>query len=195
MRYGPNIVKQMTEELQKVPNVRYVCKKLGIHHSTFYRWMGAHFTFHQSVETALTLGRKTINDAAESVIITGVQNGDYRSATYWLSHNHERYISVDRVQYYQYLDRHDLEFIQKDVPRESIFDAMFKYYFLLEDKYSREQAKKIIDPFVDVVSHEDNELKKVFYAAYDEWKENRISYTEKQLKVQETDPNRSNGKK
>ncbi len=183
MKYEQDIVKQITEELQKIPNIRYVCNKFGIHHSTYYRWVVLHFKFHQAVVGALAIGREQMNDAAESVIISGIQNGDIKAAIHYLSHNHERYIRTERVRYYQYLDKENLKFMKKEIPDESQFENLLKYYMLLEDVYPKKKAKTIIDPLIKITCHGDEELETIFYSVYEESKKSKTSYAEKQLQL------------
>lgn len=182
MRYSKKIVKQITEELQKIPNIRHVCQKVGIDHSTFYRWMTKHFEFHKAVEDAIYFGRKNINDAAESVIVSGIQRGDLKSAQYWLSHNNERYVPERRVKYFQYLEHFDLEFLKKEVPDDSEFERLFRHYFIEEETYGKEEAKKRIEIILEVVCQNDPQLKDVFYAAYTEWKDRKKDYLHKMSK-------------
>jgi hypothetical protein len=69
MKYGPKITNEICEELIKTPNIRYVSKKMGIDHSTFYRWMSHHHTFFKVVTSYLEIGRDRMNDVAEGVIM------------------------------------------------------------------------------------------------------------------------------
>jgi len=185
MKYEQDIIKKITDELQKIPNVRYVCNKFGIHHSTYYRWVVLHFKFHQAVVGSLAIGREQMNDAAESVIINGIQNGDIKAAIHYLSHNHERYIRTERVRYYQYLDKENLKFMKKEIPDESQFENLLKYYMLLEDVYAKKKAKTIIDPLIKITCHEDTELEDIFHSVYEEYRKSKTSYDEKrsQLKL------------
>ena len=53
MRYSIDIEERIIKELEKVPNIRYICNKVGIDHSTFYRWLLRHPTFNKEVMVAL----------------------------------------------------------------------------------------------------------------------------------------------
>lgn len=177
MRYSEDIIKQITEELQKVPNIRYVCNKVGIGYSTFYRWMCDHHEFHKAVEGALLLGRETTNDAAQGVIISKIQAGDFQAAKYWLGHNHEQYISPDRVPYHQYLERHRLEFLKRKTDEGDRFEALYKQYLEIEeslDPYEPEVAKEKMTYILDFVYRDDKELKELFLATYPKWKQGII---------------------
>lgn len=183
MKFGPKITEQFCEELKKVPNIRYACKKLGIDRSTFYRWIMKHFVFHQRIIDALSIGREGINDAAESVIITGVQNGDVKCSTYWLGHNHERYVPVERVRYLQHLDKSDIEFMNKPIPNESMFEALFDHYFQVEEIMGIDRAKDNMTPLVNLVCREDPALIDIFFASYEEWKTAKLDREDKTKKV------------
>lgn len=169
MKYDQKIVQKISDEIQKIPNVRHVCLKVGIDHSTFYRWMSKHHSFFKEVHGALVIGREKMNDAAESVIMNGVQNGDYKCATYWLSHNSDRYVSVERAPYHQHLEKNMLNLLKaSDV--KSVFEVTFKHYSLLEDVKGKEEAKKSISPIVEYMCQDDPNLVDIFYATYREWK-------------------------
>ncbi len=184
MRYGKDIVKRIVSELQKVPNIRHVCNKVGIDHSTFYRWMMHHFEFYQYVEAALIIGRRHINDAAESVIISGIQNGDMRSSMYWLAHNKERYIDEKRVKYYQYLEQYERSIQEQEIPDESTFEKLFEYRFDLESAFGSKFSDKYSEPLINIICRGDENLKEVFRSAYAEWKENKLSFNELEKKTE-----------
>ena len=173
MRYGPKIVEQILDELRKVPNIRYVCNKVGIDHSTFYRWMDTHFKFHQWVELALYVGRQKMNDAAESVIVTGIQNNDFRSAAYWLSHNDERYIGVERVRFFQYLEKNRLEFLHRREQDDPMIEAMFSHFLMLEQTLEPDIARQEMTILASAFCHQDSGLIKAFREEYLHWKEKR----------------------
>ncbi len=181
MRYGKDIVKRITEELIKVPSIRHACSKVGINHSTFYRWMGQHFKFHQAVQDALMLGRRNINDAAEGVIISGIQRGDYRSSVYWLSRNNERYVETKQVRYFRFLDYQDRSFLKEKNPGppESYFEYFFSLCFEMETAMGFEFAKNKIKPMVEYVCHDDAQLVDIFFEAYEGWKEKKLGREEK----------------
>jgi hypothetical protein len=175
MRYGPDIIEQILDELRKVPNIRYVSNKVGIDHSTFYRWMDNHFKFHQMVELALYLGRQKMNDAAESVIVSGIQNNDFRSAAYWLSHNDERYVGVERVRYHQYLEKNRLEFLHRREENDPMIEAMFGHFQMLEQTLDPEMAKQEMAILASAFCHQEPETIRRFRDEYLRWKEKRNS--------------------
>lgn len=182
MKYSNNLVAKFCEELKKVPNIKYVCKKLGINRCTFYRWRTQHHFFEKSITDALFIGRESINDSAESVIINGVQNGDMKCATYWLSHNHDRYIAVERVPYHQYLHRQDVEFLKQKAPDDYLFDSMFKYHFMIEDQHGKKVAHELTKYIIERICGDDQELIDIYHATYAEYVRNRILDTERSYK-------------
>lgn len=179
MRYGPEIVEQILEELRKVPNIRYVCNKVGIDHSTFYRWMDDHLKFHQMVELALYLGRQKMNDAAESVIVNGIQNNDYRSAVYWLSHNSERYVGVERIRYFQYLEKHLLEFLHKSEDTDVLEAALFVHFQMLEDSLGEDKARVEMVHLASAFCRGDRDKTANLRARYMQWQKERNEGKEK----------------
>ena len=179
MRYRPDIVDKILEELEKVPNVRYVCNKVGVDHSTFYRWMGGHAKFHKSVELALYFGRQKMNDAAESVIINGIQSNDQHCAKYWLSHNDERYIGVERVRYFQYLERSRLEFLHRRENADKLIQAFFEHFLMLEQSFEPDVAGREMAILAANFCNEDQEEIQRFKNDYLRWKaKNNKSETE-----------------
>ncbi len=185
MKYSNKIIEDICEELKKVPNIKYVCKKLGLDRSTFYRWRMRHHFFEQSITDAMYIGRYSINESAESIIINGVQNGDTKCATYWLSHNHERYIAVERVKYHEHLDDIDREFLKSGAPKDALFDHLHSHLYLLEDTYGKEKAKDLIMDLVEAMSAEDPELQQLFFSTYEEYSRKRTEKVRKGLKIQE----------
>lgn len=185
MKYSNNLVAKFCEELKKVPNIKYVCKKLGINRCTFYRWRTQHHFFEKSITDAMFIGRESINDSAESVIINGVQNGDMKCATYWLSHNHDRYIAVERVPYHQYLHKQDVEFLKQKTPNDYLFDLMFEHHYMMEDQEGKEVAYSKIKGMVESLCRDDKELIDIYYATYAEYAHNRTEHVKKLFKSKE----------
>jgi hypothetical protein len=182
MRFESQIVKQICEELQKMPNVRHVCNKVGIDHSTFYRWTGKHHTFSQLVTAALLMGRDRISEAAEGVIITGIQNGDRKCSTYWLSHNNPRYSSREQALYLKGVNESVMEILEEPRPSDSsaTFDMLFDMYEDMQEIFGLGSAKEKIDKFVKFACQEDPKLEEIFYGAYSEWKTNKDDLKKKE---------------
>ena len=185
MKYGPNIIHRITEELKKVPNIRHVAAKVGIDHSTFYRWLEQHPEFHKAIEASLMIGRERITDAAESVIINGINTGDMRASTFWLKHNEARYIEPDRVMYFQYLEKARLMFLRNPTPDESIFGKLFEAHLDLEQNLGKKDAIRFMAPLIEIGCHFDPSLTEVYEAAYEEWKTDTLK---RKKIVKELDP-------
>lgn len=173
MKYSEDIVREITAELKKIPNVRYVCQKVGLGTSTFYRWMAAHDEFHKEVEGAKLMGRENINEAAKGVIISKIQEGDMNAAKYWLSRNDRQFISHERAEYHEYLLREEITFFERDFgPSE--FEAYFKFYQDLIDSYEREEADLLIRSALKRAFDEDYDLIEIFFATYPKWRSDQL---------------------
>jgi len=89
--------KKLLEVLANNPNVEFACKQAGIGRATYYRWREESEEFEEAADLAKAQGRDRINDLAESKLVTGINNGEFRFIKYWLDHNHHRYIHKKRV--------------------------------------------------------------------------------------------------
>jgi len=78
--------------LERVPNVSLACEKVGIARNTVYRWRGEDPDFKARMDTALVAGTDSMNDLAESKLITHINNGNMRAIQYWLDNNKKNYI-------------------------------------------------------------------------------------------------------
>lgn len=81
----------LLSELGKNSVMTAASQKAGVPRSTIYRWMKDNPALTEAIENARSEGRDIINDMAESVIIKKIREENLRAATYWLSHNNERY--------------------------------------------------------------------------------------------------------
>lgn len=166
MRYSPDIAERILKELEKVPNIRYVCIKVGIDHSTFYRWLLKHPSFQKEVIVSLFLGREVISGAAETVIIKGVQAGEHKSATFWLTHQDPKYMSHDKAKQYGFLMSQDLKILKLKIkPENYAFEALFKFYDKVVENYDEEIADHWIEPMINLVFADDAELIELFNIA------------------------------
>ncbi len=176
MRFGDDITKRIISELEKVPNVRYVCSKVGLDHSTFYRWMNFHPTFNVEVLWALKIGREATNDAAEAVIIGGIQNKDMGASKFWLTHNSERFMHAERQKaHHDYMGRAEelLEYFDpadESEPQEGTFEWIFQEIEKYEKKYGFERAWKTLKAPLTEHLENNEQLIEVCKAAYLEWK-------------------------
>ena len=80
------------EQLEKVPNVSLACEKIGVARNTVYRWCGEDPDFKARMEKALIAGTNSVNDLAESKLISHINNGNMRAIQYWLDNNKKEYI-------------------------------------------------------------------------------------------------------
>ncbi|MEX2405079.1 MAG: hypothetical protein WD579_00585 [Candidatus Paceibacterota bacterium] len=83
--------KSFLEELRKIPNISLACEKVGIARNTVYRWCREDSDFDARVEDALVSGIDSINDLAESKLITNINQGKQRAIQYWLDNNKKNY--------------------------------------------------------------------------------------------------------
>lgn len=196
MRYGPDIVKEITEELYKSPIVRNVCIKVGIHSSTFYRWMGSHVEFHKLVEAALYFGRKNITDAAESVVIGGIQQGEFKAAAFWLTHNEERYMNTNKAMHNRSLDDWLLNFLKMDIPdptEQPTFDKAFEEIKQYEKDYEPQLVQVILRQYAELFCGDDKQLVELFKAAYASWENDKKLWKENSKKFR-IDPDEKKNK-
>ena len=80
------------EQLERVPNVSLACEKVGLSRNTVYRWCGEDLDFKARMDMALESGVHSVNDLAESKLISHINNGNLRAIQYWLDNNKKNYI-------------------------------------------------------------------------------------------------------
>jgi len=80
------------EQLERVPNVSLACEKVGLARNTIYRWRSEDPAFAARMDTALQAGTESVNDLAESKLISHINNGNMRAIQYWLDNNKKNYI-------------------------------------------------------------------------------------------------------
>ena len=192
MRYSESLVKEILAELEKIPVVRQVCAKMGINHSTFYRWMMKHPSFYSRATLAQYLGRKRVSDGAESVIISGVQNKEPWAARFWLTHNELRYMSLHKGKHHNDLVASRFATLEQLLSsnRPESFDKLFALYEHTEKTFGPEFAPAIMGPVIDLMSFEDPNLKDVFHAAYANWKKEKADL-EKKARAAGLEPDKS----
>lgn len=78
------------EELKEVPIVSVAAKRCGISKATIYRWKKS-TSFSKKLQDALTIGRRSISDLAESQLLVCVKNGEPWAIRYLLESNDRRY--------------------------------------------------------------------------------------------------------
>ena len=178
-KYSASLVKDIVAELEKVPMIRHACSKIGIDHSTFYRWMQKYPELYSKVQLALAVGRRNITDAAESVIVQGIQNQERKCAEFWLTHNDQRYMKPRQMEYFGALMAHTVKKAEEHLAdtKQMRFDQLFKLYDWVESNYSEpELIERWVDPFIEIYCDNDLKLMEVFRRAYAEWKKDKQAY-------------------
>lgn len=83
--------KPFLDQLEKVPNISFACEKVGISRNTIYRWRNEDPEFDRKVNQAFANGVGSINDLAESKLISKINQGSMSAIKYWLDNNSKRY--------------------------------------------------------------------------------------------------------
>ena len=114
------------EKLSTHPVVSVVCRNTGISKATV--WIEKDVTFKEKFDKAMTQGRESINDVAESVLLSLVKDKNIRAVEYWLTNNHDRYyrpkkaIAVDT----RYGGIVSINYTVVDMPPEKVDQKLFK---------------------------------------------------------------------
>lgn len=170
MKYSPDLVDRIVKGLEEVPNVRHVFHKLGIHHSTFYRWYTIHAEFREKVTFALYKGRGNITDLAEGNVVRKIKEGDIQSSRFWLTHNEPRYMSEEKHMHYSRLIQHESKLSQKDAFKENDkFQPFFESYVILKNIRGEVYAKEFMDLILRKVTDGNEQLIDIFYATCEAW--------------------------
>lgn len=171
MKYGPDFIEIFLKELEKTPNIRYVCNKLGIDHSTFYRWKILYPSFGKRAQIAEFFGRLAMNSAAESVIISGIQGKDFKSSCYWLSHNEPRYMTREQSEQFGRVMDRDTDFLKTDIKTDGTnFESMFESLKTIEEQLGEGLDSNIAKLIIDLFCGNDSQLKEMFLSSYASWK-------------------------
>ncbi len=89
--HTPDDKKRFLEEIEEVPIVSIVARRVGIAKSTIYKWLGEDAEFASAFEKAIEQGRQSITDLAEGQTVALMKKGDFRAIRYWLDNNEKRY--------------------------------------------------------------------------------------------------------
>ncbi len=166
MRFGADIAERIIKELEKVPNIRYVCKKVGIDHSTFYRWILRHPTFNKEVEIALFLGRAAISGVAETVVIKGVQAENYKASTFWLTHQDPHYMQHAKGRQYALIMDRTANILKKQIEFDGTnFETLFNFYDEVAELYDEKTAEGTVQVYIKAFCDGDMELVELFNIA------------------------------
>lgn len=82
---------KFVEILEQFPIIQVACIKAWISRPTYYRWYNEDEKFVLQVDKAIAIWKESINDVAESNIISGVKEKDIKSTMFWLNNNHKNY--------------------------------------------------------------------------------------------------------
>ena len=89
--HTPDDKKKLLDELEEIPIVSIVARRVGISKSTIYKWRDEDEKFSKAMDRAIKRGRGNITDLAEGTLVTNMKKGDFRSVKYWLDNNERRY--------------------------------------------------------------------------------------------------------
>ena len=76
--------KEFVEELRKTPIIQYVCQKVGISRSTYYRWLKINRYFAKESGEAHKEGTGLMNDVAQSQLVKLIKSGNLTAIIFWL---------------------------------------------------------------------------------------------------------------
>lgn len=82
---------KLVEILEQYPIIQVACKNAWISRQTYYRWYSDDEEFALKVDRAISIWKETINDLAESNIISWVKENDMKANMFWLNNNHKNY--------------------------------------------------------------------------------------------------------
>jgi hypothetical protein len=74
--------------LETNPIIEFVCRKVQITRTTYYRWLEKDSKFKEACENAIKNGKLVINDLAYSKLIELIKSGNITAIIYWLKNNH-----------------------------------------------------------------------------------------------------------
>ena len=77
--------------MSEFPSVSRACQKCDISRQSFYRWCKEDSNFKSSYEESLKRGVESINDLAESKLISKINNGELPAIKLWLENNKKEY--------------------------------------------------------------------------------------------------------
>lgn len=87
----PKVKAKILTQLQRAPILEAACQKSGISRATYYRWLKADPEFAEACAEALEHSTGTINDLAESQLITAIKEQNMTAIIFWLKHHHQAY--------------------------------------------------------------------------------------------------------
>ncbi len=78
--------------MRTIPNVTLACEKSGLSRNTIYRWCKEDPDFKDRLDETISMGTESVNDLAESKLISKINSGNMRAITYWLDNNKKTYM-------------------------------------------------------------------------------------------------------
>ncbi len=182
MKYDEEITKKILKELEDHPNIRRAVKKVGIDHSTYYRWRDSHKEFREKTNKSLSIGTAIGIEILEGVLFNKAQQGDFASIKHWLAHNSRKYMSVDRVLLYDGVGevrRTKKGSMQVSISSEEegkdFFEEWYQKMYDLEIEFDFETANSTMDFWLRQIWEKYPELRIVFYSTYDSWKKEKLT--------------------
>lgn len=126
---------KLIKELEKSGNVFLSCLKVGIDHSTYYRWIKNDKKYRDRAKQAIHLGRENNCDIATHALMRKVKDGDLGSIKYYLSYNSPIY---KQKQTSNVVILHRKEDLNAGVPVKTLEDLFDNY-----DNRSHEYCLKL----------------------------------------------------
>jgi len=83
---------QFLEQLQTIPNISLACEKVGLARNTIYRWCKEDPAFKDRLDEAIETGTESVNDLAESKLISQINASNMQAIRYWLDNNKKTYM-------------------------------------------------------------------------------------------------------
>lgn len=112
------VLKQLLEELKKVPIVQIACEKCGVSRKSFYEWKRKDKKFEKLVEEAMSEGEAFINEMSESQLLQLIKEGNFPSIRFWLNHRHPKF--KEKVEITTKLTDESLSPEQEQIVREAL---------------------------------------------------------------------------
>lgn len=187
MKYDEEITKKILKELEDHPNIRRAVKKVGIDHSTYYRWRDSHKEFREKTNKSLSIGTAISTEILEGVLFNKAQQGDVPSIKHWLAHNSKKYMSIDRLLLYRTGETIEIKknkksfgmmVASKDNDEEEgkdFFEEWYRQMYELENEFDFKTANITMDFWLRQIWEKYPELRAVFYSTYDGWKKDKLT--------------------
>ncbi|MFA6608296.1 MAG: hypothetical protein WCT07_00045 [Candidatus Paceibacterota bacterium] len=171
MKYGTDIIKIIIKGLEEIPNIRHVLKKVGVHHSTFYRWMVAYPEFRNKVLHALFRGRGNISDLATGNLIRAIKEGDLGASKFWLTHLDAQFMTSSKYDHFIVLTTRLLDSVEKGkFGEDEYFEKLFPACQVIEEAGGIEAVKEVLKAILPALSKNDEDMIELFYSSYAEWR-------------------------